>query len=349
MADEHANRAAFEVQAQYCDANDAPITALLCRGIARTIDDGSGFGRAILGWPGAPIADGLALRAAAGFHAVWRDGRAAPLDALFAGVVQETAQLAAALCTIVHTHDAELTAWLDSPPQTNEPGRSAGLMSGLLVLAARFGLPFDLLEIGSSAGLNLLIDRFAFDLGGVRAGSAGSPVPIRPDWRGPPPPIADVRIDSVRGVDIRPIDATAPGAERRLLAYIWADHRIRFDRVSRAIAMIRARPVDLVQGDAADWVEAALARPQVAGTMRVLMHSIVWQYLPAEGQARIAAAMAAAGAEATEDRPLGWVTLEADRTLNRHDLVVRTWPGDGAPVLLAHAHAHGFWVEWVTD
>ena len=347
MADEHANGAAFEVQAQYCDANDAPITARLCRGIALAIDKNSRFGGVILGWTGAPIADGLALRAVAGFHALWRDGRAQALDALFAGVVQETAQLGTTLCTIVHTHDAELTAWLDTPPQTNEPGRSAGLMSGLLVLAARFGLPFELLEIGSSAGLNLLIDRFAFDLGGVRAGPAGSSVLIRPDWRGPPPPAADVRIDSVRGVDIRPIDATAPGAERRLLAYIWADHRIRFDRVSRAIGMIREQPVDLVQGDAAEWVEAALGRPQAAGTMRVLMHSIVWQYLPADGQARIAAAMAAAGAKATDDRPLGWVTLEADRTLNRHDLVVRSWPGDGAPVLLGHAHAHGFWVEWL--
>lgn len=347
MADAQANRAAFEVQAQYCDANDAPITARLSRGIACAIDGSSRFGRAILDWPGAPIADGLALRAAAGFHALWHDGRAPVLDALFAGVVQETAQLTTTLCTIVHAHDAELAAWLDGPPQTNEPGRSAGLMAGLLTLAARFGRPFELLEIGSSAGLNLLIDRFAFDLGGVRVGPPASPVLIRPDWRGSPLPAAEVRIDSVRGVDIRPIDATAPGAERRLLAYIWADHRIRFDRVSRAVGMIRERPVDLVQGDAADWVETALARPQPAGTMRVLMHSIVWQYLPAAGQARIEAAMAAAGVKATADRPLGWVTLEADRTLNRHDLVVRSWPGDGVPHLLAHAHAHGFWVDRV--
>ena len=347
MADARVNRAAFEVQALYCDANDAPITARLCRGIALAIDETSLTGRRILEWPGAPIADGLALRAAAGFHALWRDGHAPALDGLFQGVMQENAQPSDPLRNLLHTHDPELASWLESPPQTNEPGRSAGLMAGLLVLTARFGLPFELLEIGSSAGLNLLIDRFAFDLGGVRAGPADSPVWIRPAWRGPPPPAAAVQIRSVRGVDIRPIDATAPGAERRLLAYIWADHCIRFDRVSQAIGMIRQRPVDLAQGDAADWVEAALARPQEPGTMRVLMHSIVWQYLPREGQARIAAAMAEAGARATAERPLGWVTLEADRTLNRHDLVVRAWPGAGVPMLLGHAHAHGFWVEWL--
>lgn len=122
MADEKANRAAFEVQSQYCDANDAPITARLCRSIALAMDRTSQFGRAILDWPGAPVADGLALRAAASFHAVWRDGRAPALDALFQAVVQETAQLAATLRNIMHSHDEELTSWLDGPPQTNEPG-----------------------------------------------------------------------------------------------------------------------------------------------------------------------------------------------------------------------------------
>ena len=116
-------------------------------------------------------------------------------------------------------------------------------MAGLLVLAERFGPRIELLEIGSSAGLNLLIDRYRFDLGGVAVGPAKSPVLIRPEWRGPPPPAVDIAIKSVRGVDIQPIDPTSPGAERRLLAYIWADHAIRFPRVSAAIDMIREQPL----------------------------------------------------------------------------------------------------------
>lgn len=341
MADETTNREAFEWQARYCDANDAPLTAALCRSIGQAIARESALGRRILDWPTPPIPDALPLRTVGGFHALWRDGRAPEL----APVLVDGDVDAQAVASVIAQHDAELAGWLDGPPQTNEPGRSAALMTGLLEIAKRFGPRVELLEIGSSAGLNLLIDRYRFDLGGVTAGPADSPVTIRPEWRGPPPPAADIAIQSVRGVDIQPIDPTGAEAERRLLAYIWIDHAIRFPRVAAAIQMIRDKPVMLEQGDAADWVEARLAEPQEAGVTRILMHSIVWQYIPADGQARIEAAMAKAGAQATADRPLGWVALEADRSLNRHDLTVRSWPGGGETALIGHAHAHGFWVE----
>ena len=341
MADAEANLQAFEAQALYCDANDAPVTAALCRSIAAAVDRTTATGRRILDWAGHPVADALPLRAAGGFHALWREGGAPQLAAVFGGEGED----AGAVASVLAAHDDALSPWLDGPPQTNEPGRSAGLMTGLLHLAQRFGARVELLEIGSSAGLNLLIDRYRFDLGGVITGPADSPVTIRPDWRGPPPPAADLRIESVRGMDIQPIDPTGADAERRLLAYIWADHKIRFQRVASAIAMIREKPVMLERGDAADWVETRLAERREAGVTRVLMHSIVWQYLPADGQARIEAAMARAGAAAGETHPLGWVALEADRTLNRHDLIVRRWPGDGVPHVLAHAHAHGFWMD----
>ena len=96
-------------------------------------------------------------------------------------------------------HDAALLPWLDGPPQTNEAGRSAGLMTGLLHLRARLGPRVELLEIGSSAGLNLLIDRYRFDLGGAIVGPDDAPVTIRPEWRGAPPAAAPIEIVSFAG------------------------------------------------------------------------------------------------------------------------------------------------------
>src|SRR3546814_7981969 len=61
------------------------------------------------------------------------------------------------------------------------------------------------------------------------------------------------------------MDAADPAVEARLSAYVWAEKPERLDRLRRAIAMVRARPVRLDKGDAADWVEARLAEPQADG------------------------------------------------------------------------------------
>src|SRR3546814_6182822 len=85
------------------------------------------------------------------------------------------------------------------------------------------------------------------------------------------------------------MDAADPAVEARLSAYVWAEKPERLDRLRRAIAMVRARPVRLDKGDAADWVEARLAEPQADGVTRGLMHSVVWQFLPGTTAARIRA------------------------------------------------------------
>jgi hypothetical protein len=151
----------------------------------------------------------------------------------------------------------------------------------------------------------------------------------------------------VQGCDIQPIDVGDDVAANRLMAYIWPEMPERFARMEAGIDMIRAHPVDLVQADAADFVEVRLVMPQAAGTTRVLMHSIVWQYLPETVQRRIQAAMADAAAKATVEKPLAWISLETNRATFRHELKVSYWPGHSDPILLGEAHAHGIWVNWL--
>ncbi|AQR75213.1 DUF2332 domain-containing protein [Sphingomonas sp. LM7] len=346
MADEQTNRAAFRKQEQYCITMDAPITARICAGLAESLDRETRTGARALDWPGDPTADALPLRTVGGLHALDLSGKDTELSRLFAGAVTDPAEVIHILRASFAAHDDALCPWLDGPPQTNEPGRSAGLMVGMIEIVRRFGQPIELLEIGSSAGLNLLMDRYRFDLGGTLAGPADSPVTIRPEWRGSPPPALPVGFASTRGVDVQPIDATDPAAAERLRAYVWADNPERLGRLTAGIEMQRAAPVQLEDGDAADWLDARLAEPQADGVTRVLMHSVVWQYLGAERQARITAAMEAAGAKATRARPLGWVRFEPDRGLNpRQEIWVRSWPGGGDFVKLAHSQAHGAWVE----
>lgn len=311
----------------------APVTAAVARALADVLDHETATGRVVLDWSGDPIADALPLRLIGGLHALHRAGHAVGFDG-------DVDRLRAALVE----HDATLLPWLDGPPQTNEPDRSAALMVGLLHLAQRYGPRFEVLELGSSAGLNLLIDRYRFDLGGVMVGLE-SPVLLQPEWRGPPPPSAPVEIGAVRGVDVAPIDLIDRAAATRLAAYVWIDATERQVRLDRAIAMVRRHGVALDCGDAAAWIDAQLAEPQQEGVTRVVLHSVVWQYLGPERQARIRDAIYAAGARATVERPFGWVLLEPNRDLAAHEVRMRGWPGDRGMEVVANAHAHGAWIE----
>lgn len=299
------------------------------------------------------MADALPLRMAGGIHALRLKGAEPRLEAIY--IDQAGADDAAIVAAAIRKHEAELLPWLDGPPQTNEAGRSANFIAAMLWLADR-GLPprFQCLEIGSSAGINLMLARNHYDLAGVKVGPVPGAMQFTPEWEGNPPPAHAIEIVSTKGCDVAPVDLTDPAQALRLRAYIWPEHAVRFARMDAAIAEATKSPPDLVRMNAADFVEAELAKPQEAGATRALMHSIVWQYVPADQQVRVTAAMEAAGAHATAERPLAWIALEANRTMHLHELIVRHWPNAaenpaGDPQLLARAHPHGAKIEWFAN
>lgn len=344
---------AYANQVAYCLANDATVTARVVAAVAAQLDDPDpgAFIRRIRDWPGASLADAVPLRSAGGLHALHMSGAAPELAPIYAGAPADDAPNddRAIVAHVVREHEAFLLPWLDGPPQTNEAGRSWGFASAMLWLAAQ-GLPprFECLEIGSSAGINLMMDRYSYDLAGVKIGAdVDAVMHFAPEWHGPPPPDRAIEVLPLKGCDVAPLDLTDPVQALKLKAYIWPEHTVRFERLEMAIAAASAKKPDLVRMNAADFVEQQLAAPQPEGTTRVLMHSIVWQYVPEDQQARIVTALKAHGARATPDRPLAWIELEADRTLLAHGLRVRYWPGGEEPRVLAAAHAHGVRVEWL--
>ena len=346
MAGEDNNRGAFRIQEHYCRQMDAPNYAALCTAVADGLTRATEVGRRLLDWPGEPTKDALPLRFIGGLHALVLADADDELTASFRGEVPAV-RLAPMLERVLAEHEAALLPWLDGPPQTNEPGRSAALMCGLMEVARRHGSRIELLEIGSSAGLNLLIGGYRFDLGGTRVGPPDAPIVLRPDWTGAPPEPVAVEVVSARGCDVAPMDATDPAVERRLSAYVWAEAPARLERLRTAAAMARAQGgVRIDRADAADWVEARLTEPQAQGVTRVLMHSVVWQYLPEETQRRVRAAMAAAGERATADRPLGWVMMEPNRAIAHQVMRVLSWPGHAEPTVLGVSHAHAAWIRY---
>ncbi|MXP41523.1 DUF2332 family protein [Altererythrobacter soli] len=339
-------REAIEWQAQHAEQAFAPCTARVIRAELAILDTDTATGRRMTHWHGLSLADALPLRVAGGLHWLYLAGEDRRLEPVYAGLLTDQNAIDAIVADMAVRFDARLLAWLDGPPQTNEAGRSAGIMAGLLWLSQRLGPRFELNEIGASAGVNTMMGRYFYDLGGVTAGPSLSRMKIVPEWRGPPPPHAKVEIVAVRGCDVAPVDLTDPDEALRLKAYVWADARERMARLDTAIAMAERVPPELVQMDAADFVREMLAAPQEAGVTRALFHTVMWQYLPAETQQAITAMMEEAGARATLERPLAWLALETNRQTFRHELRVRYWPGGEEAAHLAEAHPHGAWVEW---
>ncbi|MFC3101828.1 DUF2332 domain-containing protein [Altererythrobacter lauratis] len=334
-------------QARHAEEAGAPITGRIIRAEASIIAAGTQTGARMANWPGLSLEDAMPLRVAGGLHFLHLTGATHALAPVYAGEVTDQAAVDALVAGVARDFDAVLLPWLDGPPQTNEAGRSASVMAGLLWLAQSVCPRFELIEIGASAGINTMMARYGYDLGGVKVGAVDSPMQIVPEWRGNPPPSGPVDIISVKGCDIAPVDLTDPAQAQRLKAYIWADATERMARMDVAIALAHAQRPDLVQMDAAAFVAQQLAAPQAEGVTRVLFHTVMWQYLPDSTRAAIRTMMEEAGARATVERPLAWLRVETNRTTFRHELTVKYWPGEREVALLAEAHPHGAWVRWL--
>jgi len=344
-AAEQAVRAAFAEQAGWCRSLASPLTALVCAIIAEDAWPEGEVARRLCAWPGdpRPSGDAVPLRLCGGLHAAVRAATQPQLASCYPpNPPPERETLAEAVREAMRSPD--LARWLDRPPQTNEVGRANALFAGLLAFADRYPLPLALFELGASAGLNLNMDRFGYDLGGLHAGDPASPLQLRPDWTGPPPPAARVEVIGRRGIDLTPLDALRDGD--RLLAFVWADQARRIEQLAAALTVAHAHPPTVDRGDAADWLEAQLADPPPPGTGRLIYHSIAFQYFPPDSQERVTQAIEQAGASATERTPLGWLRFE--RTPDEQDptLRLRVWPGD-EDRLLATCHPHGTYINWL--
>lgn len=336
-------------QSKHCRKNGAEITARICSSLLALIKQPNKIGQRLKNWSGKPVEDALALRLAGGFHYLNLTGKADELNAVYTGQITDQSEIDSIIMELAAKHEDALLPWFDSPPQTNEAGRSASFMAGLKWLSGKIGPRFELNEIGASAGINSMMDRYLFDLCGVKAGPPESPVKIKPEWRGSPPPDNPVEIISIQGCDQAPIDLCDPEAALRLRSYVWPENHDRMTRMDAALLLAAQKAPDVAKADAADWVECRLTMPQPEGTTRIFNHSIVWQYIPAPQQARITNAIEKAGALATPEEPLAWMSLETNRATFRHELIIRYWngePEDGRPHLLAQAQAHGQWIEW---
>ena len=331
---------AFAFQARACASLGSPFMDQLCTLFAtRDWPDTPLRGR-YFAWDGdiGPSAQSLPLRLAGGLHALVLQGD--PLATCYPPQQVSDDTLWAAITDAMIRQDAFLNNWVDSPPQTNEVRRSAVLIAVGGVLAERFNLPIRLSELGASAGLNLMWERFAMDIAGERFGDTDSTVVLAPDWDGPPPSKIQATVIARRGVDLNPLDPSDPADQLRLRAYLWPDQPDRMQRTEAAIALNNTQ---IDKADAIDWLAGQLDHD--AGRLHLIYHTIAWQYFPDEVQERGMTLIEAAGSAATADAPLAWFGMEPDGGSPGAAMTLRIWPED-ITIDLGRVDFHGRWVQW---
>jgi hypothetical protein len=337
---------AFRNQARGCAGMGSPIYAALLERAADDLAAGGVFAELVADYRGQPVLDALPLRLLGWVHALVLDGRAPALAAFYpsGGGRFEPEGAWAALQDVAREHrEALRAAALHWRVQTNEVRRSAVLLPGFLRAAARTRLPLCIREIGASAGLNLLFDRYAYALGPHRFGPPDAKLRLEADWSGPPPDLdAPLEIADRRGCDVAPIHLRDAAERRKLESFVWPEQLERLERLRAAMAIAAADPPPIDAESAADWVEREVA--PAPGRATLLFHSVMWWYVPEAERARIALVMQAAAARASRDAPLGWLRMEGSR-LEETELRLRLWP-DGEDALLATAHWHGAQVRW---
>jgi hypothetical protein len=224
--------------------------------------------------------------------------------------------------------------------QTNEPARCATLLPALAQLPG----PLALIEVGASAGLTLLFDRYSYDYAGHRIAGHDPLAPtLRCEPRGPVPvPARLPEITWRAGLDLSPLDVTRDDDVRWLSCLVWPGEGDREERLAAAVAAARRDPPVVHRGDLLTDLPALAAQAPADATL-VVYHSAVLAYVTPRDRRRFAATV--------RGLPGVWLSNEGPGVLP--GLPVPS--GEGAPFVLARdgrtpvaiADSHGTWVRWL--
>lgn len=337
-------------QAEACAQLGSPLYAQLLRRVADNVAAGGVCADVLRGHEQDPGPSALALRLLASVHRFVLAGEAPELALYYPSVGGDWHPRAGwrAFSELLADRGDDVRALLDQPPQTNEVGRAAALMGGLLDIGVTVRLPVRLFEIGASGGLNLRPDKyFYFDNGGWGYGVEESRVQLTGAWRGRRLlPWDQIEVVERLGSDVQPVDVRSEQGRLMLMSYIWPDQIERLERLQDAFEVAAEVPAEVRRADAVSFVRDLQL---VDGTLSVLWHSVVCQYLSRDDRAAVTERVAELGAAATSGRPFAHLCLEPGRRTpdSEHEflVVLELWPPGGRRIL-GSAHPHGIPTTW---
>jgi hypothetical protein len=277
-----------------------------------------------------------------GFVASLPDAKRQP-NLLFAAARYLLGQPASgsSLSALVRESPADLAAlMLARSTQTNEPARCAVLLPAL----AQLPEPLALIDVGASAGLTMLFDRYSYDYAGHRLTGADPDAPVLPCRPSGPVPLP-ARIPAIvwrTGLDLNPLDVTSDDDVRWLSCLVWPDEGDRTERLAAAIEAARRLPPRLIRGNLMTDLPAVVAQAPPDATV-VVYHSSVLCYVAPAQREQFARTVGALG--------VTWLTSEAPGVVPgtarpADDEQMTVVARDGRP--LARADSHGTRLHWLS-
>ena len=230
---------------------------------------------------------------------------------------------------------------------TNEVGRSAILHPGFRVAAEEAKAPLYLIEVGPSAGLNMIWDSYGvrYHRNGetIAAIGAGAPLVIECELRGEktPPTGAPPKIAGRVGLELNPVDLANADDRDWLRALMWPDQIARAERLDKAIALFEKSKPEIRSGDALALLPEAMADAPREAAICVYHTIAVYQFSTAMKQT-LDDILITAGLR----RPVMRLSFEMEALHECILRLIRYHDGTKDERALASSHPHGTWIEW---
>ena len=173
-----------------------------------------------------PIQSALCLRLFGAVNRIAMASAAGWIDAYYPnrGGVTDVGAVVPAFFDFLTGHVETVREQMRAGVQTNDVTRAAPLSAAMNHVALATGLPLRLLEVGSSAGLNLLLDRYFVEGTTRPRGPEDSPLRLTGQFESGDPEAAVLRVAERRGCDLNPIDVHSAGSADLLRSFVWPEH-----------------------------------------------------------------------------------------------------------------------------
>jgi hypothetical protein len=265
------------------------------------------------------------------------------------GRITDPVQAASEVLGVVDAEPELVRSELHRSTQTNEPGRSAAFQAVIALIAQRGYSSMNLIDVGTSAGINLHFDQFP-----VRATDDDNPLTLvcrdeTPVDRSLPLPEVLSRV----GIDPSPLDLAVDDDRLWLEACLWPEEPRRLDRLEAIIAhRVSWPPTTVLRGTAAERLGDAIALGDPS-SLTVVLNSYVVAYFSEDDQMAYFDDVSRRCAEGN----VAWISLESpfmvswptsvrssDGAKTGATQVLVTLPG-GSPSDWGWCHHHGHWTR----